>query len=238
MDSEEKVAGTLSATPLSTVLTTIAGQGRSGVLKIEDLGEIWFHQGRTYLAATPSSPDLADVLFDGEVGSSDAIADALGPGANGEPVDSAVDQLLAQHPESEDVLMRLFHEFNLNSLFEMLVPNDAPYTFKTDLVHPVGTRFAEDTPALIKKAEQRTELWRRIAVRIPSTSAVFTLCPSLPAQADERLVTSDEWRFLSQLNGRNTVADVITRTGESAFRVCSSLYRMLLQDLIEEADPA
>ena len=237
MDSEETVAGTLTATPLSALLTTIANQGRSGVLKIENLGEIWFHHGQTYLAATPSSPDLADVLFDGDVGSSDVIADALGHGANARPVDSAVDQLLAHHPESEDVVMRLLHEFTLNSLFEMLVPTDAHYAFETDLVHPVGARFAEDTPALVEKAEQRMEIWRRIAARIPSTSAVFTLCPSLPAQDSERLVTSDEWRFLSRLNGRNTVADVITQTGESAFRVCSSLYRMLLEDLIEEAEP-
>ena len=47
-------------------------------------------------------------------------------------------------------------------------------------------------------------------------------------------MTADEWRYLSLLDSHRSVADVITETGESAFRVCTSLYRLLLEGLIEE----
>jgi len=240
VETEQRADGTLSDTPLPALLSAIAGDGMTGVLRIGDGSEVWFSAGRTYLASTGSSPDLARVLFDGNVGTEaelrallDREGDDRAAGDNGAP--SALDRMLADHPGSEGAVRRLLHEHNLNALFEMLVPTDASYRFDGDETHPLGDRFAQETGELVAKAQERLEIWRRIAARIPSTGAVFTLARSLPTDVDQRLVTADEWRFLSLLDGRNTVADVITETGESAFRVCSSLYRLLLENLVEEA---
>lgn len=230
------------------MLSTVAEQELTGVLRIDAGGEIWVVGGRTCLATTLGGPDLARVLFDSGIGSAEAIAEALtpssdpadraapasGPEAGGsEP--SALDRLLAARPDAVPALERVLHEHSLNSLFEMLVPSQAEFRFDPGVVHPLGDRFTTDTGELVAKAQQRLEIWRRIAARIPSTSAVFSLARSLPDQLDQRLVTAEEWRFLSLLDGRNTVADIINETGESAFRVCSSLYRLLLENLVEEA---
>lgn len=240
METQPPVDGTLNDTPLPDLLAAIASDGTTGVLRITDGSEIWFSGGRIYLATTASSPDLAKVLFDGNVGPPDLIAAALAGDRRADDTEglstSAIDRLLADRPESSAAIERLLHEFSLNSLFEMLVPSEAGYRLEDGTRHPIGDRFAEDTDVLIDKAKQRLEIWRRIAARIPSTTAVFTLARRLPDQLDQRLVTADEWRFLSLLDGQNTVADVINETGESAFRVCSSLYRLLLENMVEEAN--
>ncbi len=228
MESEQDAAGTLSDTPLPDLLATIAADRRTGLLRIGDGSEVWFDDGRICLASTPSSPELAHALYGGDIGTLAEIESALA-------ADSAIDALIARHPEAEVAVRRILHEHNLNSLFEMLVPSEASFHFEPGLHHPVGSRFAEDTAELVVEAQERLEIWRRIAARIPTTSAVFTLARTLPGQVDQRLVTADEWRFLSLLDGRNTVAHVIADTGESAFRVCSSLYRLLLEGLVEES---
>jgi hypothetical protein len=222
---------------LSSTLATLAGEGRTGVLRIGTGGEVWLCEGRIYLALTGTSPDLAKVLYDTEVAPVDAIAAAL---SNGAPVRyrpgavNAFDRLVAERPEAEDPLRRLVHELSLNALFELLVPSPARCHFESDVVHPIGVRFAQDTGDLMASARRRIEIWRRIAARIPSTSAVFRLTPALP-EGGERLISADEWRFLARLDGRRTVADIIAETGESAFRVCSSLYRLLLEEIILDA---
>ena len=231
--AEDGLNGNLGETPLPVLLSTLSGDSRSGRLEIDGGSSIWLTDGEVYLAATASSPDLAKVLYDGKVGPPEVIDAALAADAADGP--TGLDVLLAQAPESAAVLQRLLHEHNLNSLFEMLVPSDAAYRFHPAERHALGDRFAEDTLDLLGKAQHRVEIWRRIATRIPSTAAVFVLSNQLPDEIDERVVTADEWRFLAMLNGRNTVADVINGTGESAFRVCSTLYRLLLEDMIVEA---
>lgn len=230
---DDGLNGNLGETPLPVLLSTLAGEGRSGRLEIDGGSSIWLTGGEVYLATTASSPDLAKVLYDGKVGPPEVIDAALAADVDDGP--TGLDVLLAQAPESAAILQRLLHEHNLNSLFEMLVPSDASFLFRPSLRHPLGDRFAEDTLDLLGKAQHRVEIWRRIATRIPSTSAVFIMAARLPDEIDERVVTADEWRFLATLNGRNTVADVINGTGESAFRVCSTLYRLLLEDMIVEA---
>jgi Domain of unknown function (DUF4388) len=231
-----QIEGTLEATTLSSLLSTLAQEQRTGLLRIDGGSEVWLCLGRTCLALTPSTPDLSTVLFDSDVASADAIAAAL---SDGSPLPfrpdrpSALDQLLHQRPESVGPTERLVHELSLNALFELLVPSDAAYRFEPDVMHPIGVRFAQDTFELVANARRRLEIWRRIAARIPSTGAVFQLAPALPG--GERLVSADEWRFLSRLDGRRTVAELIADTGESAFRVCSSLYRLLLEEVILEA---
>lgn len=233
-DGTPEVSGSLDVTALPALLRSLADAERTGVLRIDGGSEIWLHQGRTCLAVTITSPDLAKVLFDGDLGAADAIAAALRqPPAEGDGP-GGIDRLLGERPEAESTVKLLIREVSLNTLFELLVPSRAGYRFDAGAVHPLGARFADDTRTLLAAARQRVEIWRRIAARIPSTAAVFVLAPDLPEAQEERLVTADEWRFLARLDGRHTVADLIAETGQSAFRVCSSLYRLLLEELITE----
>lgn len=213
------------------MLSDLAASQSTGQLQIGSHSEIWTEHGNIYLVRTPSSPQVGDVLFGANVASVGRIAELLAD-QSGTPAAQALAEMA---PESAQILGRLLHEHNLNGLFELLVPSEEDFVFTHDVVHRLGGYFGEPTEDLITQARQRLNIWREIAVRIPNTNVVFRLCKELPNHIDEKLITADEWRYLSQLDGKTTVADVITRTGSSAFRVCSALYRLALEDLITEA---
>ena len=213
-------------------MRSLEGRHRTGALTLGDGSEIWFSEGRVYLASTAHGSPLSAVLYGADVGTLTEI-EALFAMPDTEA--SVLDQILGHKPENEPLLRRLLHEYNLNSLFELLVPSDAAFTFESDRDHRLGDRLATEASTLLAQAEHRVDIWRRIAGKISSTNASFQLTPALPGSNFERMVTADEWQYLACLNGRRTVADVITSTGDSAFRVCSTLYRLLLEGLIEEA---
>ncbi len=229
MHEQNTVSGDFSQQSLNEVLNELAQEKATGLLQINEVNEIWFHEGEIYLAVTASSSPVADVLFGAGSVSEETIGDLL---ADSEA--NAAGTIAEQYPEASAVLDRLLHEFNLSSLFELIVPSSHPYVFHDGRRHPVGPRFAEPVGELMSQAERRLAIWTKIAARIPNTSMAFRLTGVLPREEEERVITSDEWRYLALLDGRNSVADVISQTGESAFRVCSSLYRLLLEGLIEE----
>ena len=229
--AEDLFSGTLADLPLDAVLGSLAQHARTGVLRVgttDPASSIWVGDGRVYYVEKPGGHEPVAVLFGGGVGSIEEIEGLLARG-------DAVAGLAAGGVDESSALARLLHEHNLNLLFELLVPSKAAFSFEPDLVHAVGAHFSEDTAQLVDQAKRRLEIWAEIASSIPNTAAIFTLAMQLPDKADERVVTSDEWRYLSLLDGRRTVADVISMTQMSAFRVVSALYRMLLEGLIEES---
>lgn len=228
MSSSQITEGSLEEHPLSEIVLQLSERRATGALRIRDGGSLWLADGRIYLAQSAQGPRIADVLFGANVGSLADISAAL----NGAGSTSALDTLLAQHPDRGPVLERLIHEANLTALFELLVPSDEAFSFDEGAAHRLGTVFAESAAGLLDQAARRLDIWKQIAMRIPNTSVVFGLNRELPGE--EQLISNDEWRYLSLLDGRTTVSDVIARTGDSAFRVCSGLYRLLLEDLIHE----
>lgn len=212
-------------------MRSLESRRRTGALTVAGGSEIWFAEGQVYLATTGRGSSLSAVLYGADIAPLRDIEAMFAQPESAEPV---LDQILTLRADSEPMIRRLLHEYNLNSLFELLVPSDATFSFENDRIHRLGPKLAGNTGTLLAQAEHRVDIWRRIASRITSTNAAFRLAPALPGSNFERLVTADEWQYLAQLNGRSTVADVITNTGESAFRVCSTMYRLLLEGLIEE----
>ncbi len=233
--SEDALHGSLKEFPLAALLQSLANRRRTGALTLEDGSEIWFAEGQIYLATSAKGSPISAVLFGAEAASMRDIESMF---ASDNDHGTVIEQLLLSRPQAEPAIRRLLHEYNLNALFEMLVPSGASFSFEPGRSHKLGNQFSHDTATLLAQAEQRLDIWRKIAERIPSTMAVFQLAPTLPDDNFERLVTGDEWRYLALINGRNTVADIITATGESAFRVCSTLYRMLLERIVEDAPAA
>lgn len=233
--SEDALQGSLKEFPLATLLQSLANRRRTGALTLEDGSEIWFSDGQIYLATSAKGSPISAVLFGAEAASMRDIESMF---ASENEEGSVIEQLLGSRPQAEPAIRRLLHEYNLNALFEMLVPSGASFSFESNRRHKLGDHFAHDTATLLAQAQQRLDIWRKIAERIPSTNAVFQLATTLPDNAVDRLVTADEWRYLALINGRNTVADIITATGESAFRVCSTLYRMLLERIVDESPVA
>ncbi len=229
VQSEDALAGTFADVPFTSLLEAIAASRRTGALLIGDGSEIYFADGQIYLARNSSSPAVESVLFGAGTATQDEIASLMSTHEG-----SVVDELAGRSDDAGDVLDRLLHEYNLTALFELIVPSTNAFEFENGRTHAIGSRFAEPVEELVSQAQRRLEIWKEIAARIPTTDVVFRLAHELPSGNEERMVTSDEWRYLALLDGRRSVADVITTTGESAFRVCSLFYRLLLEEVIVE----
>ncbi len=220
--------GSLAELPLGRLLERLAAERLTGVVRVSNGSHIWFDDGAVYLAENEASARLESVLYGNGATPEKQIRQMLDEQTN------VAASLVGADPDAEAMLSRLVHEFNLTVLFELVVPSEHTFEVEHGPVHAVGPHFAEPVDDLVVQAERRLEIWKQIATRIPSVDVVFKLSSSLPDETDERVVTSDEWRYLSLLDGHTSVASVITQTGESAFRVCSSLYRLLLEGLLEE----
>ena len=228
--SEDALHGDLHEFPLDALLRTLETGRRTGVLHIEGGSDVWFSNGRTYLVTSPSGAPIASVLFGAGAGTAEELQALLRPGVR----HSALHHILVDRPGIEKTLRVLLHEYILNGLFELLVPSRRRFTFDPGRCHPLGNELAQETSALLEQAQQRLDVWRRIAARIPSTSARFAMVTELPDQGGQRRVSVDDWRYLALANGTRTVADLIEDLGETPFRVCSVLYRLLLEGLIVE----
>jgi hypothetical protein len=224
--------GSLTDFPLPALVRSLDARHRTGRLTVADRGEIWLYEGRVYLATTMGSPSLPAVLYGADVGPLEEI-EVLFADADDR---SVLGRILAAHPQREPMIRRLLHEYNLNALFELLLPSSAAFKFESGVEHRIGPRLAVDTGTLLAQAEHRVDVWRRIATRIRSIQSRFRLARTLPDSDFERVVTAEEWRILALLDGRTTVAEVIAETGDGAFRVCSTVYRLLLEGLVTEAD--
>lgn len=229
--SEDALHGDLHEFPLDALLRTLEAGRRTGVLHIEGGSDVWFSDGRTYLVTSPSGAPIASVLFGAGAGSAEELQALLQPGVRRH---SALHHILGHRPGIEETLRVLLHEYILNGLFELLVPSRRRFTFDPGRCHPLGDELAQETNALLEQAQQRLDVWRRIAARIPSTSARFAMVTELPDGGSQRRVSADDWRYLALANGTRTVADLIEDLGETPFRVCSVLYRLLLEGLIVE----
>ncbi len=214
-------------------LRPLAAAGFTGVLNATndqgEVGQVWLAGGRLYLATTPTSDDLASVIFGADVGTLDEVQ-ALLAVANGD----ATASLAEMHPASIPAAARLLHEHNLTALFEMMVSGICAIETEQHRMHPVGPRFAEAVDDLLAQADRRLLIWRDIAARIPTTSARFKLSPELPAGVEERVFNVDEWRYLALIGGGRSVSELIDATGERAFRIMTSLYRLLLEGVITD----
>ncbi|MEZ5234116.1 MAG: hypothetical protein R2749_15610 [Acidimicrobiales bacterium] len=120
----------------------------------------------------------------------------------------------------------------VTALAAALIPSEANARFRPGPADPELSRYRFRIDAMIDAAHERVEAWRVIADVIPSTETVLTLAGDLPNTLDQVLIERADWQVLSGVDGRRTVAELVTRSGRSAFDVCSALYRMIVLGVI------
>ncbi len=228
--SVEKIVGNLKEWPLEEIIESLAATSKTGLIQISN-SHIWFHQGAIYLVETPNSPKLSAVLFNADVGT---LAEIEGRFTSPLESGSVIDQLMAEYPNSSEQLKLVVNEYNLSGLLELLLPSEGEFVIMPEKLHRLGHTLAQDANQFVRQCKQRLSIWKNIATAVPSTDAVFVLQHEFPEGAPKRTFSADEWKFISRLDGNNTVEDLVIQTQDSAFRVCTSLYRLMLEGVVVE----
>ena len=227
--AQQTIGGNLGEWPLDQIIDSLSSTSKTGLIQIGS-SEIWFESGSIYLVRTESSPNLSKTLYNAEVATLTEIDDRF----YSEDERSVIDQLIEEYPISQDRLRLVMDEYNLAGLLELLVPSDVDFEIHPEQVHRLGSSLAADANAFVGKAKYRLQIWKKIASAISGVDAVFAVNGALPESQPSRNISADEWKYLSRVNGHNTVEQIVYETQEPAFRVCTSLYRLQLEGLITE----
>lgn len=126
-----------------------------------------------------------------------------------------------------------------------LPPIEAAYTFFTltagpfrfyDDVHLETPMITQSNEMIIMEGIMRQDAWMRIQESAPPLSMIPRLVPNPAATGSEINLEADEWRVLTMVNGKNTIAQIAQRSGLGELRTCEIITQLLTSGLIEKRE--
>jgi hypothetical protein len=123
-----------------------------------------------------------------------------------------------------------------------LPPLEAAYTFFTlvsgpfrfhDAMESDSAAITQSNEMIIMEGIMRQEAWAKMQEQLVAPSLVFRLVPNPSSAGGEISLEADEWRVLTMVNGKNTVAQIAARSGLGELRTGEIVSRLLHSGLIE-----
>jgi len=133
----------------------------------------------------------------------------------------------------------------ISARFGRLPPQEALFTLFT---LPSGSFIFEeeaDLPPreitgsnemLIMEGIRRVDEWEAIRDRTPPLDTVLGLAMNIDERRPEVNLEPEEWRILTLVDGRNTIAEIAERSGLGEFRTCQVIVHLLDAQLIEKKE--
>lgn len=126
-----------------------------------------------------------------------------------------------------------------------LPPIEAAYTFFTftsgpfrfhDDVQLDAPTITQSNEMIIMEGIMRQDAWAKLQEHVPSLNMIPRLVPNPAATGNEINLEADEWRVLTMVNGKNTVAQIAQRSGLGELRTCEIIAQLLASGLIEKRE--
>lgn len=215
------LTGTLDDLELFDALRLVAATSQTGLLRIGGPfpAFVYVVGGRIGCIRSRGSVSWGDVL---------SASGAVGDWDVGD--DPPVGQLLlavADRSRFEQVVRT--HLVDL--LFELAVLAEGPFEFVAPEPDPWGGGLTLDLDVATVEHERRVAEWREIAAALPPMTAAPVVVPRLAPGVDQATVTSDEWRVLAVLDGRTTVAGIVSSCGLGPLEAFRALHGLLRKRL-------
>jgi hypothetical protein len=100
---------------------------------------------------------------------------------------------------------------------------------------PVSPSITVSNEVIIMEGIMRQDVWQTIQQHVPSLTLVPRLVPN-PSGTTEINLEAEDWRVLTMVNGKNTVAQIAQRSGLGEFRTCEIIAQLLADGLIEKRE--
>ncbi len=229
MTARAALTGTLRDLPLADLLAWVGRADPRGVVSLSGgaAGTIVLVEGRIALATAADGPTLAQMVIGSAAITSDGWDTAQVAVRSGRDLADA----LLDAGADEARLVGALREQTVGALFEFLVPGETAFAYHAGESHALGGRFAFEPAEVIAEAQARVGAWKVIAEAIPSVSVVMHLARQLDTPSIA--ITAEDWRILALVDGRSSVADIISKLGMSAFAVCGVLHRLMMAGAVE-----
>jgi len=109
------------------------------------------------------------------------------------------------------------------------------FQFSPGLESDVRTITRSNT-SLLLEAARRSDEWKILSKKIPSTDSVPTLV-SREGMVEPVTLTPREWVVVTRADGQRTIDEIARATRQSAFEVAKTLYGLVAAELVEVARP-
>jgi hypothetical protein len=133
----------------------------------------------------------------------------------------------------------------IGAQMDNLPPLEATYTFFTftsgpfrfhDDVHLDAPTITQSNEMIIMEGIMRQDAWSKLQEYVPSLTMIPRLVPNPASTGSEINLEADEWRVLTMVNGKNTVAQIAQRSGLGEMRTCEIIAQLLASGLIEKRE--
>lgn len=204
------LAGNLSSVSLLEALRLLAVSSQTGVLRLTGAvgGRVYLRAGLVTSAELDGSGSLgaAPGRDGGAAGSGGSGGGDVGEGIAGAQI--------------------------MDVIFELLVLGGGDFEFVAGLAVTGGSRVNLEVEAVVAEQERRLREWKQIAALMPAMSATPTIAARLGLGAHDVVITRDEWQVLALLDGRSSVAAVLSSSGLRPVDACRALYGLMIKDLV------
>lgn len=126
-----------------------------------------------------------------------------------------------------------------------LPPLEAAYTFFTFTAGPFqfhddrqleSATITQSNEMIIMEGIMRQDSWSKIQDHVPALTMVPQLVPNPSSTGSEINLEADEWRVLTMVNAKNTVAQIAQRSGLGEVRTCEIIAQLLSSGLIQKRE--
>jgi hypothetical protein len=133
----------------------------------------------------------------------------------------------------EAVLHDVVSEHIVDTVFDLLRWPNGDFEFVVDEPNPDDVGVARQVDDVVTESRRRLDLWSAVAETVPSPKTVLAVVPNPSADPS---MSRDEWALLSYVDGRRSVADVVTLAGRGEFAVVSALADLVNRGLLRLND--
>lgn len=123
----------------------------------------------------------------------------------------------------------------LEALYTLFTISSGSFSFEEEAELPPREINASNE-TLIIEGIRRVDEWATLKDRAPPLDAVLGLVTAPDQHQQEISLEPEEWRVLTLVDGRNTVADIAQRSGLGEFRTCQIVAHLLEAGLVEKRE--
>ena len=218
-----RLEGTLDAFSLPDIFQLLSFTKKTGTLHLRRdaaHGAVHLREGAvTGARADVGRQELGRRLLGSGLVDDEALASAAEQLADDPTL--SLGRLLADRAGLDETVLRdVAAEQATDAVFSLLRWEDGEFAFVVDESDPDDLGAALPVEEVVTEGQRRLAAWSSLVEQVPAPDSVVVVNP---APGDDVVPSREEWALLALVDGRRTVADLVSLSGRGEYAVVSAL---------------
>jgi hypothetical protein len=227
-----KLEGSLDAFSLPDIFQLLSFTKKSGGLHLRRAttrGSVYFRDGSVTGASSDDGRQALARRLVGSAGVGETELSAAVERAANEGI-GVSRALLDAGAVDPDFLRSLVAEQVVDAVFDLLRWSEGDFSFTVDEPGPDDVGISLGVEPVVNDARSRLESWDHACRIVPSPETVLALPVGV---REDPVVTRGEWALLALVDGRRTVAELVSLAGRGDYAVVSQLAALIERGLLK-----